>query len=206
MPHLKLSYFDFDGGRGEAARLAMALGGVTFEDHRIPVASWSSVRDQTPFHALPVLEVDGEAITQSNAINRFVGKLAGLYPTDPLEAARCDEVMDAVEDVVTRVVATFGIEDDREKQSARKALVDGAISLYLKRLQEILQARGGRYFADDRLTIADLKVYVWIGSLRSGVLDHIPTDLTDRVAPQLAEHYERIAAHPAVAAYYKRSA
>ena len=35
----------------------------------------------------------------------------------------------------------------------------------------------------DRLTIADLKVFVWIRHLRSGALDHIPADLPDRIAP-----------------------
>ena len=203
-PNLKLSYFDFNGGRGEVARLAMSLGGVPFEDHRIPVAGWPSVRNRTPFHAVPLLEVDGEVITQSNAINRFVGKLANLYPNDPLQAARCDEVMDAVEDVVTRVVATFGIEDEAEKRAAREALVEGPIRLYLVELQEMLVGRGGRYFADDRLTVADLKVYVWIRSLRSGILDHVPQDLTDGVAPHLVEHCERLSAHAGIVAYYDR--
>ena len=32
MAKLKLTYFDFDGGRGEPARLALHIGGVTFED------------------------------------------------------------------------------------------------------------------------------------------------------------------------------
>jgi glutathione S-transferase len=202
MPRLELSYFDFSGGRGEVARLAMSLGAVPFEDHRIAFADWPSVRERTPFHAVPTLEVDGEVLTQSNAINRFVGKLANLYPDDPLQAARCDEVMDAVEDVVTRIVATFGIGDEAEKRAAREALVDGPIHLYLTRLQEILLARGGKHFADDRLTVADLKVYVWIQNLRSGVLDHIPTDLVARVAPRLVEHCDRLAAHPGIVAYY----
>ena len=33
MLELKLRYFDFNGGRGEVARLAMAIGGVPFELH-----------------------------------------------------------------------------------------------------------------------------------------------------------------------------
>jgi len=202
MPQLKLSYFDFHGGRGEVARLAMSLGDVPFEDHRIPFADWPAFRERTPFHAVPLLEVDGEGITQSNAINRFVGKRAGLYPDDDLQAARCDEVMDAVEDVVSRIVATFGIQDPAEMKARRQALVDGPIRLYLTALQEMLARRGGSYFADDRLTVADLKVFVWIRSLEAGILDHIPADLVERVAPKLAEHTRRVAEHPGVRAYY----
>src|SRR2546429_4863078 len=35
MPKLKLTYFDFDGGRGEPARLALHIGGIAFrsEEH-----------------------------------------------------------------------------------------------------------------------------------------------------------------------------
>ena len=201
MSNLKLSYFDFSGGRGEVARLALVLGKVPFEDHRIPVADWSSVKAGTPFHAVPVLEVDGEEISQSNAINRYVGKLADLYPEDPIQAARCDEVMDAVEDILTRVVATYGLADD-ERRNVREALVEGPIPHYLAKLQEILVAQGGEFFADDRLTVADLKVYIWIRSLRSGNLDHIPADLVERVAPVLVDHCDGIHENPAVVAYY----
>jgi hypothetical protein len=31
MPKLKLTYFDFHGGRGEPARLALSIGGIPFE-------------------------------------------------------------------------------------------------------------------------------------------------------------------------------
>lgn len=203
MYKLKLHYFDFHGGRGEVARLIMSLGNIPFTDKRIPMADWPHVRDDMPFRAVPVLEVDGEMITQSNAINRFVGRLADLYPEDPLQALRCDEIMDAVEDILTKVVATFFIDDEAEKRAAREELAEGPISLYLTRLQEKLVKQGGEYFADNRLTIADLKVFIWVRSLRSGILDYIPADLPERVAPQLAKHCERIAAHPGIVAYYE---
>lgn len=106
MPKLKLTYFDFDGGRGEPARLALHLGGIAFEDRRIGFKDWDALREAMPFRALPVLEVDGRMVAQSNSINRYVGKLAGLYPGDDLQALLCDEVMDAVEDMDTPIGAT----------------------------------------------------------------------------------------------------
>lgn len=203
MLELKLTYFDFHGGRGEPARLVMFMGGIEFEDRRVPLAEWPAVKEETPFHAVPVLEVDGKTLTQSNAINRYVGKLAGLYPSDPWQAALCDEVMDAIEDIVNEVVATFTIENEEEKRAARQALADGPLRFYLKRLQTRLEQTGGEYFADNRLTVADLKVFVWIRNLRSGILDYIPVDLPDRVAPLLVEHLERVNKHPKITAYYK---
>ncbi len=203
MPQIKLSYFDFDGGRGEPVRLAMALGNIPFEDHRFPLSDWPLLRDQTPFHQVPVMEIDGETFTQTNTMSRYVGKLAGLYPQDPLEAARCDEVMSVIEDILGKVIVTFRIEDEDEKRLARIALAEGPISLYLKRLDEMLTERGGQYFADNRLTITDLKVFVWIRGLRSGILDHVPADIVETQAPGLVEHFERVNAHPGIVAYYE---
>ena len=67
---LKLTYFDFHGGRGEPARLALSMGGIPFEDDRVPPSDWERRKPDTPFGALPVLERDGQILAQSNAINR----------------------------------------------------------------------------------------------------------------------------------------
>ena len=64
-----------------------------------------------------------------------------------------------------------------------------------------LEAHGGRYFAADRLSVADLKVFVLIRHLKSGALDHV---LPDRFAPKLVEHYERVKNDPRVKAYYAK--
>ena len=191
MTRLKLTYFDFHGGRGETARLALAIAGIPFEDERIAFADWSRLKAEMPFGALPVLEVDGRVVSQSNGINRYIGKLSGLYPTDPWQAVLCDEVMDAVEDIGTKVVSTFDL-PDAEKKSQREALAAGPLASYLKGLARRLDSAGGAYFADNRLTVADLRVFVWIRHLKSGALDHIPVDLPERVAPAVDAHYQRI--------------
>ena len=203
MPKIKLTYFDMNGGRGEPARLAMHIAGIELEDHRIPFKDWPAVKPSTPFGAIPVLEVDGQTVAQSNGINRYIGKLTGLYPEDPWQAALCDEAMDAVEDVSVKVVATFSIKDKEELKASRQALADGPIKHYLVALQDRLESRGGQYFADNRLTVADIRVYLWVRHIRSGNLDHIPADLPDRVAPKIVEHFERVKNHPKIKEYYE---
>jgi prostaglandin-H2 D-isomerase / glutathione transferase len=203
MAKLKLTYFDFDGGRGEPARLALHIGGIAFEDQRIVGKDWPAFRDKTPFLAMPTLEVDGKVVSQSNSINRYVGKLTGLYPKDDWQALLCDEVMDAAEDISARIGQTIDLPADA-KMKAREELAAGHIARYLEQFQARLKAADGEYFADRRLTVADLKVFMLIRWLRSGVLDHIPKDLVDRVAPMLAEHLERMAGHPKIVEYYKR--
>lgn len=197
----RLIYFDIDGARGEAARLAMTIGKVPFEDDRVKFADWGNLKPKTPFGALPLLELEGQTVAQSNGINRYVGKLAGLYPSDAWQAALCDEAMDAVEEISTRVWNTTSL-PAAEKKAQRESLAAGPLPYSLERLQSRLVAHGGQYFADGRLTVADLKVFVWIRHLRSGQLDHVPVDLPDRVAPRLVEHHDRVKEHPVVKAYY----
>ena len=200
---IKLTYFDFDGGRGEPVRLALHIGRVKFEDARISPKNWPQVRDETPFQSLPLMEVDDKMVTQSNSILRFVGKLADLYPKDDWQALLCDEAMDAAEDIGTRIANTMALSEDAKK-TAREELTTGRITRFLEQMQLRLKKAGGEYFADQRLTVADLKIYMLIRWLRSGVLDHIPKDLVDGVAPLLVEHSQRIAARADITEYYER--
>ena len=84
MSDYKLSYFDVDGGRAEPVRIAFHAAGINFDDHRISFPEFGEMRNSLRFNAVPVLEIDGQQVTQSNAMTRFVGKKAGLYPTDDL--------------------------------------------------------------------------------------------------------------------------
>jgi glutathione S-transferase len=127
----------------------------------------------------------------------------GLYPADDLQALYCDEAMGAVEDLSHAIGRTFGLQGDALKQ-AREELVEGRLATYIKGLDGLLARGGGQFFADGRMTVADLRVFVQTRALASGVLDHVPTDVVEGLAPALAEHRERIANDPRVVAYYAR--
>ncbi|HJV26932.1 MAG TPA: glutathione S-transferase family protein [Aromatoleum sp.] len=205
MDKLKLTYFDFDGGRGEPARLALHIGGIPFEDYRFAAADFAEVRKTTPLNQVPTLQVNDRVVTQGDAITRYAGKLAGLYPEDPVQALLCDEIMSALEDVNCHITATFGMKGD-ELKKAREALAAETLPRYLRWLQHQLESSGGAHFADNRLTIADLKALVMLRWLTSGMLDHIPTDLVARVAPALTGYMDRVRSTPAIAKYYERRA
>jgi len=201
MNKLKLTYFDFSGGRAEPARLAMHIGGISFEDHRFASKDFPEIRKTTPLNQVPTLHVNDVQVTQSDAIARYVGKLAGLYPEDAFQALLCDEVMSALEDINVKIGATFGMTGEALK-NAREALATGPLPRYLRWLQNQLESHGGEYFADNRLSIADLKAFVILRWLSSGVLDHIPGDLVDAEAPVLKDYMQRIAMLPAIAQCY----
>ena len=201
MPQFKLVYFDFNGGRGEPARLAMHIGDIKFEDFRFTFDQFPEVKKTTPLGQVPTLFIDGKQITQGNAINRYIGKIAGLYPKDPMQALLCDEIMGALEDVTNKLVGTFGLEGDALKQ-AREELSAGPIMQYLEWVADRLAEQGGKYFVGGTLSMADLKVFSWVKDLNSGRLDHISNLLVKEVAPTLQAHYDRVAQLPKIASYY----
>ena len=202
MPDYKLTYFNIDGGRGEPVRIAFHAAGIAFEDHRISFEEFMRTRGDMPFTCAPVLDIGSVPVTQSNAMLRYVGRLAGLYPEDSLQALYCDEAMDAIEDLLNHIVRTLFLEGEALK-AARDELREGWLTTFLKGYDRLLERGGGSFFADNRLTVADLKVFVQVRSLRNSGLEHVPADFVDKLTPALAAHAERIAAEPVVQAYYE---
>lgn len=201
MTDYRLSYFDVDGGRAEPIRIALHAAGIAYEDNRLSFQQFGEDRKAFRFTCVPVLEIDGQQVTQSTALTRYAGKLAGLYPGDDLQALYCDEVMGAVEDVTYHVGSTMRLQGDAQRE-ARETLVAGWLPIYLRGLSELLERGGGRYFAGGQLTVADIAVAGITGWLSHGMLDHIPADLVEREGPTLAAHSARIMQEPPVAAYY----
>ncbi|WP_299194436.1 glutathione S-transferase family protein [uncultured Amphritea sp.] len=200
MKKIKVTYFDIDGGRAEPIRLALHCLGQDFEDYRFQFSEFAEVRKGTPFGQVPVVELNGEQITQSNALCRYFGKQAGLYPEDDYQALLCDEVMDVVEDISHKLSATMTMTGEALR-NAREQLV-GPLTTYLKWLGARLIKQGGEYFAENRLTIADLKVFVVVQWLGSGMLDHLPATLVQDCAPELLAHLDRVTSDPKIKSYY----
>ncbi len=118
----KLIYFDASVSRGEECRLALHLAGIDFEDVRIKGADWPAMKAQTPYGALPVLELPGKPpLAHSNAILVLIGRRHGLHPYDDFEAARHEGVMLYVEDLRAAMAPTVDMAG-AEKQAAREAL------------------------------------------------------------------------------------
>lgn len=205
MPSYKLTYFDIDGGRAEPVRIGLHSAGIEFEDNRISFQEFGEQRGGMRFRAVPVLEIDGVQVTQSNALSRYVGRMSGLYPADPLQALYCDEVMGAMEDLTHYVVQTFGLEGEALVE-ARKQLTETRIKVFLQGTADLLARGGGTYFADGQMTMADLKAFVQVRSLASGLLDHVPGDIVQTLTPSLMEHQQRISEDSRVVAYYQSRA
>ena len=197
----KLTYFDFHGGRGEPVRLALSIGNIPFEDERISFQQFGEMKPSLPFNAVPVLEMDGMTFCQSNAMLRYVGPKAGLWPSEPKDQVVCDEMMGALEDLSHYFGATFGLKDDALK-AARTTLCETRYAPFLKSFAARVEATEGPFLSGKNLSVGDLKLFAFTRFLKSGTADHVPTDIVESCAPALAAHRDAVAAHPGVASYY----
>eukprot|EP01064_Diplonema_japonicum_P023857 TRINITY_DN342_c0_g1_i10.p1 TRINITY_DN342_c0_g1~~TRINITY_DN342_c0_g1_i10.p1 ORF type:complete len:242 (+),score=87.91 TRINITY_DN342_c0_g1_i10:64-726(+) len=209
MPAIKILYFPLPG-RAEPARLALAVGGIAFEDERISGADWASkVKPTVAPRQMPLMYVDGEAIGQSGAQMKYAAKLASvdgkpLYPTDALEALKVDEFCDIVAETFGPLGSTFSITDEAEKAAARTALVaeDGGITKWLVFVNDLLGKSSSGFAVGDSFTLADICTFTWLQPLKAGWLDGMPKDCLDKYA-NICKHAEKIANLPQVKNYYK---
>jgi glutathione S-transferase len=111
---IKLSYFDIRGV-AETTRYVLAVSKTPYEDFRYPLTFGTpgdfSTIVRTEFDAalaagkldanlnkLPILEVDGQLIGQSKAIERFVAKRVGMMGATPVEEAQIDCMCEHIRD------------------------------------------------------------------------------------------------------------
>jgi len=188
-PHdvaLRLRYFPFPG-RAAAIRDALRIGRVAFDDTHVQPDRFQEqkVAGELPFGSLPVLDVETHdgmvSAAQSNAILRFAGRMAGLYPiVDPVRALKVDEALDLGEDLY-HVIAPSIEEPDAERRLAmRRVLAEETLPRWAGFLERLLVANGRTGFVvGEDLTVADLKLYWVADKLTNGTLDGIPKSLLD---------------------------
>lgn len=171
----KLYYFDAPVSRGEECRLALHLAGIDFEDVRINPASWPDMKAQTPYGALPVLELPGHPpLAQTNALLVLIGRRHGLHPTDDYEAARHEGMMQHVEELRAAVGPTIRM-GDAEKKAAREALVAGFLPAWGAAAEKNIG--DGPFFGGEKIHVVDLKLHMAVRWLSGGKVDHIPASI-----------------------------
>jgi prostaglandin-H2 D-isomerase / glutathione transferase len=195
-----LTYFDFSGSRGEECRLALHLAGVPFTDDRITGADWAGRKASTPWGNMPVLEVDGKKLGQSNAILQWVGRTHGLLPTDPWEAARHEAILAAGEELRHSFMPAMREKDPELKKSLREEFAAGYLQSWGANVEAQIQ---GPFVGGTELSVADLKVYLCANWFVSGVVDHIGVDVFSAF-PKLMALHAAVKNHPDVVAWNGR--
>jgi len=167
MVNYKLTYFDAKAV-GEPIRFLFAAAGVDYEDDRIKIQDWGEVKGKLGYGQLPILYIDGEQLTQSYAIMRYLATLFDLVPKDPFLAARCDELADSLNDVRQkfRDLATLLINNRQEEADktaeVRQQLRDVHFPKFFAIFEEIVGKTSGTYIAGEKLSWADLLLASWL--------------------------------------------
>ena len=200
MAEMKITYFE-GPGRAEVQRLLCALGGLKMTDEFITFPAWGEMKKKVSPQQLPIFSVDGVTIGQSTAQQRYLARLAGLYPEDMMEALKVDEIVDYVN------IECFGVVDklfkftgEEQKAMGAKCVAEGG-ELYdwFKLIDARLE---GREFAvADRLTFADVAIFAVIQQFRAEFYPGMPGDCLDGFR-NIMKHANMMATNPKVKEYY----
>jgi len=131
MPVYKLRYFNLRG-RAELPRLLFHYAGQEFEDCTFPLEDWPTLKQSMPFKQVPVLEVDGQSLSQSNAIARYLASKFKLNGQTDLETALSNMYVDHIEDLMSGMrpmimVILHEKDDAKLKELADKYLTDNLL-------------------------------------------------------------------------------
>jgi glutathione S-transferase len=208
MPKPTLLYFPARG-RGEVIRLILAEAGVEYDEHHVGKGTPPANGRPTdlaelkkagvlPFGAVPAWEEpEGFRLAQSAAIANHLARRHGLRGETPLEAARCDELLGAVEDVRGEL-RKLAVAAPEQRAAVRADLLTTVLPRWLGDLERYarpsLEATG---FAVGRaITVADLTLWYLLEMIRdngfSAALEGCPA---------LRAFFDRVAARPRLAAY-----
>ncbi len=183
---LKIIYFNFPFWRAEIARIPLYISNTKFEDKRITSEEFSYIKENgkmtdgtiIPFSQLPVLVIDGQSIAQTGAIARICGKISGFYPDSLVEAGKVDQIIDTATDINMLMRPSMREQDPDKKKLMRQELSKNDLPKYFGYLENLLKDEN-IWFAENRMTIADIAIWRLMGWLKSGVIDDIPQDITD---------------------------
>lgn len=183
---LTVVYGDSHFWRAEAVRIALSIGGKSFEDKRLPRDEFKKLQESKdpmlPFGQIPVLLVDGKPLAQTGAICSYVGRNTGLYPLgDDFACAKVDELIAFATDITGLFGPSMRETDETKKMEMRKELEEVKLPKAMAQLERVIKANSaaGTYFSGEKLTIADLCLWRMFGWITAGVLDGIPTTVLD---------------------------
>jgi len=189
MVNYKITYFN-GRGRAETARQILAYAGVAFVDNRIDHADWGKLKPTATFGQLPLLEVDGKVLSQSQAINRYLARKHGLGGADDWEAAKIDELNDGVIDVMGNLRPWFQEKDPEKKKQLWIALENDHFKPMLVRYEKFLEQNGTGYFVGSKPTWFDIGFSEIVGGFQEKSAHLVQPH------PKLVEHANKIRSTP----------
>lgn len=153
-----LYYF---GGRGVAdqIRWVLAAGNVSFGQKVVNTRELflKMAERQLPFGQLPMLQIDGLELVQSQAIVRYIAKRCNLCGANARDEVKCDMIAGTIADAVGMALqAPFQRNHGPDKDAAHKQAMLAKWAKFGPRFEAVLAANGGKYLVGQSLTYADV--------------------------------------------------
>ena len=189
--------------RAELSRVALFAGDVPFDDVR------NVQRADLPPHiqrvCCPVMEIDGQLVSNTMEIALCAAHLAGIQPTDEQQDLQVKQVLLACSGLVSVIGSTGRLPEegpDREAALNRMCSPGGHLSEALGSLEALCAANTkacGRAVGTS-LTVADLAIWRIAGGGLATV-GGVPSDFMERNCPNVSAVLMAVEAEPKVQAW-----
>merc|ERR1711963_8551 len=152
--NMQFTYFDIRG-RGEITRLLFAAAKKQLNEVRVQFADWPKLKPTMPFGQLPLLNISGSYYAQSLAIQAYIAKEFGMYPTNNRDALMTDQIALAREDLLTTESKVFGGGPTTTENNATLAKAN---PLYLGNFNKFIQENPTKsgFVIGNKMSFADI--------------------------------------------------
>jgi len=169
-PKLDLIYFDVRA-RAECARMTLAYGGIqyNFTDTQGYFGCdfmTAKTSGKLPWGQLPLLAVDGQLVSQSGSINRYVASLVtkqDFIPKNPVKAALADALHETAQDLF-RIMPIVNLWTEAKWKEEKEEYFTKTLPTKLPALVRMLGTQ--KYFCGDAPTYADFALYTIMDLVR----------------------------------------
>ena len=169
-PKLDLIYFDVRA-RAECARMTLAYGGIqyNFTDTQGYFGCdfmTAKTSGKLPWGQLPLLAVDGQLVSQSGSINRYVASLVtkpDFIPKNPVKAALADALHETAQDLF-RIMPIVNLWTEAKWKEEKEEYFTKTLPTKLPALVKMLGTQ--KYFCGDAPTYADFALYTIMDLVR----------------------------------------
>lgn len=211
----QLMYFDVPGRvAGLRILLFTIFGKDGWEDRRVAFENWPGIKPTLGLQCLPVLTVPSipehdqtkgqqkmTSIHQAEAMMRWAGRKAGLYPSDADAALFVDEMMSTIYEALSKAPRPSSLVRKEMLPQLWKEFTEGETApmhIYFNYIQERI---AGPFFGGDELSVADLTLYMLVNYFVNGEIPHISPDYVENGFPRIKTHHAAVKNHPIVKAY-----
>ena len=159
MSKYTLHYFGVNGRAG-VARAILSYSKANWTNALIKKEDWPKIKKSglCEFEQVPVLEVDGKKLCESNAINLYLAEKFNLMGKDAEENYQISNLLMTLDDI-GKVNKEYKFCTDDSKKADLKKKVEDCVKFFIQKFEKrYIDLGKGKYFLGERFTLADIYI------------------------------------------------